>query len=266
MSSIDSFLRRTEAYENTAEHNDSLHTEFTRLTQSIGFLDQHRKYIEANELGFGDAAFHYMWYLLLKHITENFSEIKCLEIGVYKGQVISLWALIASQLERVISITGVSPFEGKPLPESRWTRRLKMLVSSRFREDLKAANFYPEEDYQTIVKNLFETFDLARSKVQLIKGFSSDAEVVEISARERYTLIYIDGDHSFKGATADIKNYAPLIEPNGFLVMDDASYYLPGGAFWKGHETVSRACEIIPSLGFTNVLNIGHNRIYKKIK
>jgi hypothetical protein len=51
--------------------------------------------------------------------------------------------------------------------------------------------------------------------------------------------------------------------------MDDASFNLPGAEnneYWKGHKSVSDACDIIPDLGFKNVLNVGHNRIYQKNK
>ena len=100
----------------------------------------------------------------------------------------------------------------------------------------------------------------------MIEGYSNNIEVLETVRSESFSVIYIDGDHTFEGVTQDIKNYSLLVAPDGFLVMDDASYYSPGSSFWKGHETVSRACEIIPSLGFTNVLNVGHNRIYQKVK
>ena len=38
-----------------------------------------------------------MWYLILRDDVLNRPDPRLLEIGVYKGQVISLWALIASQ-------------------------------------------------------------------------------------------------------------------------------------------------------------------------
>lgn len=48
--------------------------------------------------------------------------------------------------------------------------------------------------------------------------------------------------------------------------MDDASYYLEGSVYWKGHEEVSKACESIENLGFKNILNVGHNRVYEKVR
>jgi predicted O-methyltransferase YrrM len=139
------------------------------------------------------------------------------------------------------------------------------LTSPSFRRDLESGNFYPEEDYYAIIKNLIQAFDLEFSRIRLIKGYSNDPDVLKAIETEKFALIYIDGDHTFEAVIQDIKNYGVHVAPNGFLVMDDASYYLPGDAFWKGHETVSRACEIIPSLGFINVLNVGHNRIYQKV-
>jgi hypothetical protein len=56
-----------------------------------------------------------------------------------------------------------------------------------------------------------------------------------------------------------------MVTKGGFLVADDAGCGLPGTSFWKGHEAVSRAAEILPSLGFVNILNVGHNRIYERV-
>jgi len=261
----DSFASRIASYENTAECNDRIHQEFTQLVQTIPFLKEHRKYIEDNDLGFGDAAFHYMWYLLIQHVAKTFPCPKVLEIGVFKGQVISLWSLIAAQQQLEISRAGISPLKGNPLPESRWSRRWNSLINLRFRRDLASGNFYPEENYRSIIADLFNTFQLDVSQVRLIEGYSNDPSILKTIENETFSLIYIDGDHTYEGVMADIQNYGRLVEPNGFLVMDDASYYLPGNAFWKGHETVSRACECIPSCGFVNVLNVGHNRIYQRI-
>ncbi len=261
----DSFIKRVENYENTAEHNEKLHAEFEQLVQTIPFLAQHRKYVETHKLGFGDTAFHYMWYLIIQHLAEQSSNLKFVEIGVFKGQVISLWALIAAKLNLQLSLTGISPLKGNSLPPSKWVKIWKTLTDPKFRQELKSGNFYPEEDYRAIIAGLFETFHLPFSEIRLIEGYSNDVNVLETVKNEKFSLIYIDGDHTFEGATEDIKNYCPLIEENGFLVMDDASFYLPGTSFWKGHESVSRACEIIPSFGFTNILNVGHNRVYQKV-
>ena len=85
-------------YRSTAEYNDTLWKSFTERTDGIDFLRAHRDWVEQNAWGFGDRAFHYMWYLLLKDDVLTRRSPSLLEIGVYKGQVISLWALIAQHL------------------------------------------------------------------------------------------------------------------------------------------------------------------------
>src|SRR5437868_2391149 len=82
-------------YRNTAHHNDEVYRKLTQATWADVALASHRKYIEVNRLGFGDPAFHSMWRLILGEAAARFATARALEIGVYKGQVISLWALLA---------------------------------------------------------------------------------------------------------------------------------------------------------------------------
>jgi hypothetical protein len=260
----DSLLARASVYRNEGEINDRLHQEFSAKVQMLPILADHRRYVEEHRLGFGDAAFHYLWWLILRDLLERVMSPRLLEIGVYKGQVVSLWSLIASQLDRRISITAISPFAGNPAPKGRLGRAWKRLTSRGFRRDARVGNIYENENYLLAINKLFQEFGQDFAKVRCITGFSSEPGVIAAVSQDRFDVIYVDGDHTFEGATADIKNYSPLVTANGYLVMDDAGWYLPGSSFWKGHETVSRACEIIEPMGFRNVLNIGHNRVYRR--
>ncbi|MGH8001076.1 MAG: class I SAM-dependent methyltransferase, partial [Brasilonema sp.] len=221
----DSLTQRVNTYQNTLECNESLYLEFTQLVAKVPFLENHRNHIEANDLGFGDRAFHYMWLLLLQYIADKFSHPKFLEIGVYKGQVISLLALIASQLNIDISITAISPLKGNPRPKSSLLALSIALFNAKFRENLRFGNFYENEDYLSIVSNLFESFHLDFTKIRMIKGYSNNELVIQQIKDEKFSVVYIDGDHTFEGVTQDINNYALKVEKGGFLVMDDASYY-----------------------------------------
>jgi hypothetical protein len=40
----------------------------------------HRRYIEENELGFGDPAFHAMWLRLMDKANKRFGTVRALEI------------------------------------------------------------------------------------------------------------------------------------------------------------------------------------------
>lgn len=256
-------------YRNNAAGNDSTHQLFTQKTNEISFLKNHRDYIEQHKLGFGDRAFHFMWYLLFNEVAARGQvPVRALEIGVYKGQVISLWALLSRQQNVPAEISAISPLEGT-LPSnsvlnSRVVKKIRRIFSPSFRKQEKEGNLYLNEDYKKIISDLFSHFDLDFGKIKLHKGYSNDQGILEAVKGKRFDLIYIDGDHSYEGALNDIKNYSPLVNDKGYLVMDDASWFLEGTTFWKGHAEVSRASEIIESLGFRNILNVGHNRVYQK--
>jgi hypothetical protein len=260
----DSLDRRIAEYQNTEHHNDALFAEFNQRTWRFPLLAQHRRHIEDNKLGFGEPAFHYLWWLVLKKLKDSETR-NLLEIGVFKGQVLTAWALIAQTLQCPFTVTGISPLEGHPLPESWWTRRVKILFSNSFRKQLQAGNFYPEDDYEQTIRRLMARFHLPPERLELIKGSSTDPAIAAKVAGRRFGLIYIDGDHAYDAVCTDIRNYAPLVAPAGFLAMDDAACFLPGKTFWKGRESVSKACETIPSLGFKNVINVGHVRLYQRL-
>ena len=86
-------------YQNNGECNFRILQDFNQATESISWLLTHRTWIENNESGFGYRAFHYFWYLALKKLAlSNSGEFKALEIGVYQGQILSLWSLILKKL------------------------------------------------------------------------------------------------------------------------------------------------------------------------
>jgi hypothetical protein len=206
-----------------------------------------------------------MWWLILLDLASRVDRPRLLEIGVYKGQVLSLWARIAEQEQIPVQLVAISPFVGNPLPRSVWVRRLKWLISRSFRESCRTGNFYEQEDYEAIVRSLFDHFGLRFDTVQVCRGYSTDPEIRAELADCQFDLIYIDGDHTFEGASSDVRWCAPRVAPNGYLVMDDASFFLPGTTFWKGYEEVSKAADLVPGFEFENILNVGHNRVFRKI-
>jgi hypothetical protein len=253
------------SYRNTAEHNDAVHRDFSAATSSDELLSTHRRYIDEHKLGFGDPAFHALWKVLLDAAIRRFGSVDALEIGVFKGQVISLWALMAKANEWPVKVHAVTPLEGQAMSGGRWLRSLKYRLVPKFRERVKSGDFYPDDDYEQIVRNLFSHFSLNFSSVRLVRGYSTSPAVLNAMSADRFHLIYVDGDHTYDGAAKDIRNFAPKVVPGGWLVMDDAGFDIPGSGFWKGYETVARACALLPDLGFKNVLNVGHNRVFEKV-
>jgi hypothetical protein len=258
-----------ENYKNTAVYNDYVYEHFTEQVNATDFLKKHRDYVEEKQAGFGDRAFHFMWYLLLKDLKENKQGIDCLEIGVFKGQVISLWALASQKIGLKANITGISPLEGNypnnSLFRNYYIRKLLSYAVPSIRRDFRDGNIHIQEDFVGHIDKMFKNSGLDLKEVNLIKGYSNNPDVVKQVADKTFDLVYIDGDHSYKVCKEDLDNYAVLIKPNGYLIMDDAANLIPGTKFFKGIEEVSRATEEIDPKIFKNILNVGHNRIFQKI-
>ena len=260
-----SFEELSSDYENSADHNDGLFRQLTELTWAEPILSAHRHHCEQNKLGFGEAAFHAMWLQLLNSAHRRFGTVRTLEIGVFKGQVISLWALIGKKWDMDIQISAIAPLTGNPLPRSRLIRKVRSYLDPGFREQLHNANFYPEDDYVSAIKHLFERFNLDYDAVALYHGFSTDQHILKSVSDATFHIVCVDGDHTFAGAFHDFTVFGPKVVQGGWLVADDAGCSLPGTAFWKGHEAVSRAVNVLPDIGFRNVMNVGHNRIYERV-
>src|SRR5207244_9792276 len=135
--------------------NDAFHAEFTSRTWSDPILASHRRYVEENQLGFGDAAFHYLWLLIIEYVSAGQTP-RLLEIGVYKGQIISLWALVLRYLGRVGEIHAISPLRGDPMPGSLVRHRLRWVLSRHYREKLRNGDFYELANYEQIILELFQ--------------------------------------------------------------------------------------------------------------
>ncbi len=57
-----------------------------------------------------------------------------------------------------------------------------------------------------LVKNL----DSLNVPYNLYLGDSTDPLIIKAVSRERFDLVFIDGDHSYEGVKADYENYSPL--------------------------------------------------------
>jgi hypothetical protein len=161
-----------------------------------------------------------MWYLLLRDEVLNRPTPELLEIGVYKGQVISLWALIATQLEKSAQITAVSPFRaGKPwFAKNRVLDRLAQVIFKNYRDDIRSGNLYERDDYLDAVRRIFVQFGLSDANISFLRGYSQDEHIQRQLARRLFDVIYIDGGHRYEEVTKDLTHYAQLVAAGGYLL------------------------------------------------
>jgi hypothetical protein len=203
-------------------------------------LKKHRRYFLQDQRGFGEDAFHVMWWMLFRKLHPK----RFLEIGVYRGQTISLAAMLQRMLGIEGSVTGISPFS--PAGDS----------VSTYRDNL---------DYLHDTQSNFRAFGL--SEPELIRAYSTDRIATDRIRRQPWDAVYIDGNHDYEVAKADWLACSASIGAGGIIVLDDSAAgtaYRPPHFATAGHPGPSQlATEINPS-GFREILRVGHNRIFQK--
>jgi SAM-dependent methyltransferase len=239
-------------YINTEEWHGETVDRFYEKVQDAEWLKAHRDWVEANQWGMGDRPFHWMWKIIVDTLPDTFG---FLEIGCYRGQVLSLIGLLAKTSGKKAAICGVSPFVG--------TR--------------DAINAYDNLDYLADIKRIFEVFNAGCEMFIPIRGMSQDRDIIDkANDYAPFDVVYIDGSHEYDAVRLDIENYAPMVKKGGLLVMDDASCLLRLPPFsndkgynrcWPGIPTVSEAVrDHLETRGdFVHRLAIGHNRVFEKV-
>lgn len=202
-------------------------------------LRAHRTYFKQEQRGFGEDAFHVMWWSLLK----KWKPASFLEIGVYRGQVLSLVALIARIEGYPCEVHGISPLT-----------RAGDSVST-----------YPDLDYGADIRGHFNHFRLPDP--QLIKAFSTDPEATRHVRSRLWDVIYIDGCHDEEICRADWELCSDSLAPGGLIVLDDSGLgtgYHPPRFASGGHPGPSAVAAEIDRSQFSEILQVGHNRVFRR--
>jgi hypothetical protein len=204
-------------------------------------LRLHRAYFGTNMRGFGEDAFHVMWFLLFR----EFKPASFLEIGVYRGQTLSLAALLSRLNGVACRVHGISPFT--PAGDA----------VSKYVEDV---------DYLRDTLENFEHFSLPRP--ELLKAFSTDAEAKVMIRATAWEMVYIDGNHDYEVARQDWEVCSESVKAGGIIVLDDASLdtgFRPPLFATAGHPGPSQVAREVDSQRFLEILRVGHNRVFQKI-
>lgn len=210
----------------------------TRLAEE---LRAHRAYFLQARRGFGEDAFHTMWFLLFR----EFRPANFLEIGVYRGQTLSLFALLARLQNITCAVNGISPFSSAGDSVSNYSRNVDYLADT-------LANF--------------AHFSLPQPK--LLKAFSTDPAALDLIRSQTWQAVYIDGNHDYAVAKSDWEACAASVAPGGIIVLDDSGLtttYQPSRFATGGHPGPSRLAQEIDRARFWEILQVGHNRVFQKI-
>jgi len=224
---------------NSYDKNHVIYNEFKKNVSNMPFFNQHFNTTQ----GYGELPFSWNWYLILKTMNNNFN---FLEIGVYKGRVLSLIALLSKLQNKQSNIVGVTPLDN---------------IGDKY-------SSYDNDNYYMAIKKAFDNLNLSMENIRIIKGLSQDEKVLkELSMMKKFDIIFIDGSHDYEIVCADIINYIPFLNDGGYLVMDDSSLYIenPSGEF-KGHPDVGKAVIDVldKDIRMNELYACGHNRVWKK--
>lgn len=211
---------------------------FRQLVDADPQLKAHRNFVEQHVFGFGEHSFWYLWKLVLQELPK---EPSMLEIGIFKGATISLWQMLRPDA----LVWGVSPMNG-------------------------AGTGWTEDDYWAHVNYIYEKFnaDLPHESLPVILlGYSEEEGIIKSATRE-YDLVYVDGGHAYETALSDLKNYAPMVKTDGYLVIDDCAcdMHEPFG-FFQGIADVQKAFDEYMSENedkWEFVGNVVHLRIMRR--
>ena len=201
---------------------------------------EHRNYFSKHGRGFGENAFHVLWWMLFRELKPQ----SFLEIGVYRGQTSSLAALLQREFNIHGKITCISPF--LPVGDN----------VSTYRSDV---------DYQSDTLNNFKHFDLPEPI--LIKAYSNDSVAIEKIQSQLWDAIYIDGNHEYAIAKQDWLVCSENLRLGGIIVLDDSALYTeysPPVFATAGHPGPSQLAQEIDASRFEEILRVGHNRVYQK--
>jgi Methyltransferase domain len=200
----------------------------------------HRTYFRQEGRGYGEDAFHVMWWLLLNRLRPA----EFLEIGVYRGQTLSLAALVSQLGAFPCEIHGISPFSAAGDSVSKYHDGL---------------------DYFSDVLSHFDHFSLPHPT--LLKAYSTDPAAITLIQSRKWDCIYIDGNHDYEVVAGDWKLCAEHTRPGGCIVLDDSGLgtaYRPPRFATAGHPGPSRVAGEIDRNAFTEILQVGHNRVFRR--
>lgn len=226
---------------------DEVYSQFMDEYNQDPTLIEHRTYVENNNLGFGERPFHVVWRELVKLLPNKF---RFLEIGVYKGQVLSLIPLLSKTYQKEVEFIGITPLSNHGDKYSS----------------------YDKTSYEDAIKSIFSKFDLSFDITKNILVGDSTTEDIKIKIKDTgtYDLIYIDGCHDYDCVVSDINLMKEISVKDSYIVFDDSSCHKNLGTnLFKGHDDVCNAIRDLIETDvetFEEIICVGHNRVFKRIK
>jgi len=140
--------------------HQSIHEHFTSLVNTDESLKMHRDWCDQNFHGLGERSFGWVWKQICADLPPH--PTMC-EIGVLRGQIISLWKLLRPDA----TVIGITPLDS-------------------------SGNVW-ESDYKADIAKIHDEFRLVQPII--LHGYSQDTEIVKQMSGTLLNVLYIDGSH-----------------------------------------------------------------------
>jgi hypothetical protein len=145
----------------------------------------------------------------------------CAEIGTWRGDFAA--TILSSRFPKQLHL--IDPWEHRA--EEKYDAAGYCGLTAGGQEDLEAI-------YQGVLDRFHSEIEGGRVLVQRLRS----VDAANGFADESLDWVYVDGDHSYEGVTADLEAYCRTVKPGGFIAGDD--YGLTGSWFGDG---VTRAVD-----------------------
>ena len=175
---------------------------------------------------------------VMAYLIRRFGMKTSLDIGVYRGRSLMPQAL-AHKLYTGGTAYGVDPWSAEQAKEND---------NVKLKE--KIDQFLVETDFEAIyreVDRLRKTQGF-ENHCQLVRETSMDAARYFGKKNITFDLIHIDGNHDTAPVLKDVELYLPLLNPEGFIVMDDVSWESVKPAYNQVADRLSRVFQRVDAM------------------
>ena len=147
-------------------------------------------------------------------LIRRFRLTSTLDIGVYRGRSLFPQA-IAHQLATGGTVYGVDPWSAAEADQNDHP-----ILRDRLKAFARTTDF--DGLFRQVIHKVSE-FGLSKH-THVVRATSAQAASRFAAGGVSFGLIHIDGNHDTDAVMRDVLLYLPLLQPGGFLVMDDVSW------------------------------------------
>jgi hypothetical protein len=152
--------------------------------------------------------------LVMAYLIKKYELKKTLDIGVYRGRSLFPQAVAHAEYTKG-KVFGVDPYKSEDALQ---------YDNPQLEQELQS--FALKTDFETIYQEVLqirERFELEKH-CDLVRKRSDEAVVYFKQDQVMFDLIHIDGNHDTKAVMSDLELYLPLLNKDGFIVLDDISW------------------------------------------